>query len=89
MIVRSYSEPQYLTAIEGFRESPDLFQTYHGYPSHDMRDESPPPGFIDEPSTPLPIDIGGKVWVAMVIAMVTNIVVTMVIAMVTVAIVIV
>ena len=63
---RSYSEPQY-NDMQGFRESPDVFHTYHGTTSgakwgqEGERGESPPPGFIDEPSTPLPVDIGGQV----------------------------
>ena len=62
-ILRSYSEPQYTMNVEGFRESPDIFQTYHGFRHMEdkVRNDSPPPGFIDEPSTPLPLDIGGKV----------------------------
>ena len=53
--------------MQGFRESPDVFHTYHGTTSgakwgqEGERGESPPPGFIDEPSTPLPVDIGGQV----------------------------
>ena len=61
---RSQSEPHFGRNVEGFRESPDLFHTYHGYrplPEETTRSDSPPPGFIDEPSTPLPLDIGGKV----------------------------
>lgn len=61
---RSQSEPQFVAAMEGFRESPDVFQTFHGFIRSDIetgRDVSPPPGFIDEPSTPLPADIGGTV----------------------------
>lgn len=64
MCFRSQSEPHFGRNVEGFRESPDLFHTYHGYrplPEETTRSDSPPPGFIDEPSTPLPLDIGGKV----------------------------
>ena len=63
---RSQSEPYFMRNTEGFRESPDMyFHTYHGFrniPEEPSRTDSPPPGFIDEPSTPVPLDIGGKVW---------------------------
>ncbi|XP_019861315.1 PREDICTED: mitogen-activated protein kinase kinase kinase 2-like [Amphimedon queenslandica] len=62
---RSQSEPYFMrNTTEGFRESPDMyFHTYHGFrniPEEPSRRDSPPPGFIDEPSTPVPLDIGGK-----------------------------
>ena len=46
-----------------------MFQTFHGFIRSDVdtgQDVSPPPGFIDEPSTPLPADIGGTVMIYLV-----------------------